>query len=157
LSTDTTCADTSYSLIVVFSWREKTRAIPMCTQTTKICLSLTCINFHGFVMWHLNGSLDPNLMVYTSMLWLLLLILHIPVCIGVLGVVNIIFFQSFVAGPEDSVAFIDGTMFQTGKDLWSTQSTVESEQGRRVRANPTKWLLRSACKQQSIICPAEHV
>ena len=46
-------------------------------------------------------------------------------CLGVLGVFNTLFFQPFVADPEDSVAFIDGTVSQAGKGLWSTQSTVE--------------------------------
>lgn len=44
-----------------------------------------------------------------------------PVCIDVLVVFSILFFQPFVINAEDVVAFIDTTVFQAGKGLWSTQ------------------------------------
>lgn len=46
-----------------------------------------------------------------------------PVCVGVLVVFSILFFQPFVIDTEDAVAFIDEVVFQAGKGLWSTRST----------------------------------
>lgn len=107
---------------------------------TYICLWLPSINFHGFITCHSNSTLVPNLIIYDSMIWWLLLFLHTwehrytkyfqhP-------------FLSNFCGPEESDFFLfvsfffEWAVFLVGGSLWSKQRSVEPIQG-RVRQEQT--------------------